>query len=120
VLHIEDDPSVARSVARALRLGGHEVVSVATREEALQQLEVHGLRPDVILTDFQLGVGITGDMVVGEIAARLRFKPPTIMLTGISDRHVKSSASCADRILAKPVDVIALLREIDDLLLKRA
>lgn len=119
VLHIEDDLSVARSVARALRLGGHEVVSVATRDEALQQLEVHGLRPDVILTDFQLGVGITGDMIVAEIAARLRFKPPTIMLTGISDPHVKNGTACADRIIAKPVDVTALLREIDDLLLKR-
>jgi CheY-like chemotaxis protein len=119
VLHIEDDPSVARSVARALRLGGHDVVSVATRDEALQQLQVHGLRPDLILTDFQLGVGVTGDMIVAEIAAQLRFRPPTIMLTGICDLQVPNGASCADRILAKPVDVTALLREIDELFLKR-
>ncbi len=33
VLHIEDDPSVARSMARLLRLKGYEVVSAATREE---------------------------------------------------------------------------------------
>lgn len=119
VLHIEDDPSVARSVARALRLGGHEVISVATRGEVLRELEVCGLRPDLILTDYQLGVGLTGDMIVAEIASMLQFKPPTIMLTGVSDRQVPNGVSIADRILAKPVDVTALLQEIDDLLLKQ-
>jgi CheY-like chemotaxis protein len=119
VLHIEDDPSVARSVARALRLGGHEVVSVATRGEVLRQLEVCGLRPDLILTDYQLGVGLTGDMLVAEIAALLQFKPPTIMLTGVSERQAPNGVSFADRILAKPVDINALLREIDDLVSKQ-
>ena len=59
VLHIEDDPSVARSMARVLRLEGCEVASAATRDEAMQQLERHGLRPDLILTDSQLRVGFT-------------------------------------------------------------
>jgi PAS domain S-box-containing protein len=113
VLHIEDDPSVARSMARVLRLEGYEVASAATRNEALQHLEVHGLRPDLILTDSQLRNGFTSDQIVAEIAARLLFKPPTIMLTGAGNQHVSQCRSFADRILAKPVDIKVLLREIE-------
>lgn len=45
VLHIEDDPSVAKSIARALRFAGVEVASAATREEAIDHVEVRGLVP---------------------------------------------------------------------------
>jgi CheY-like chemotaxis protein len=119
VLHIEDDPSVARSMARLLRLQGYEVASAATPDEAMQQLELHGLRPDLILTDSQLGMGLTGDEIVAAIEARLKFKPPTIMLTSVNAPPHEEAKSIADRILPKPVDIDVLLREIEDLLGKR-
>jgi signal transduction histidine kinase/CheY-like chemotaxis protein len=119
LLHIEDDPSVARSMAMLLRLEGYEVVSAASRDEALLHVEVHGLRPDCILCDFQLPMGFTGDAVVAEIAALLHFKPPTIMLTGdMADNHVETAKLVADRILAKPIDASLLIREIEALLSK--
>jgi PAS domain S-box-containing protein len=116
VLHIEDDPSVARSMARVLRLEGYEVASAATHDEAMQHLEVHGLRPDLILTDSQLRMGFTSDQIIAEIVARLQFKPPTIMLTGAASQQVEHAGSFADRILTKPVDIKVLLREIECLL----
>ncbi|HME38743.1 MAG TPA: response regulator [Steroidobacteraceae bacterium] len=116
MLLIEDDPSVARSIARLLRSNGYEVVSAAARDEALQHVEVHGLRPDMILTDFHLAAGIFGDEIVDEIAARLRYQPPTIMLTSIPGLCVDRVKSSVDRILAKPVDIHVLLGEIEDLL----
>jgi CheY-like chemotaxis protein len=116
VLHIEDDPSVARSMARLLRLQGYEVASAATRDEAMQQLELHGLRPDLILTDSHLGMGLTGDELVAAIEARLKFKPPTIMLTSVTGSQHEQAKSIADRILPKPVDIDVLLHEIEDLL----
>jgi CheY-like chemotaxis protein len=119
VLHIEDDPSVARSMARLLRLHGYEVATAATRDEAMQHLELHGLRPDLILTDSQLGMGLTGDELVAAIEARLKFKPPTIMLTSLTARQPEKGKSIADRILPKPVDIDVLLHEIEDLLGKR-
>jgi DNA-binding response OmpR family regulator len=80
-------------------------------------IEVHGLRPDLILCDFQLPMGITGDEIVTEIAKKLRFKPPTIMLTGdIAETHVEKARLIAERILPKPVDVVVLLHEIETLL----
>ncbi len=117
VLHIEDDPGVARSMAMLLRLEGYEVFSAATRDEALQHVEIHGLRPDLIMSDFQLPMGFRGDEIVAEIAARLGFKPPTIMLTGdTAHKHVERAKLIVDRILPKPVDVNLLLREIEALL----
>jgi two-component system, sensor histidine kinase len=117
VLHVEDDPGVARSMAMLLRLEGYDVTSAASRDEALQHIEYRGLRPDLILCDFQLPMGFTGDQIVAEIAAKLQFKPPTIMLTGdIADKHVEKAKLIAERILPKPVDIMVLLREIEILL----
>ena len=121
VLHIEDDPGVSRSMAMVLRLEGYEVISATSRDEALEQIEVHGLRPDLILSDFQLAMGFTGDEIVAEIAALLGVKPPTIILTGdLAERHVTKAMRVADRILPKPVDINLLLREFETLLGKRS
>ena len=117
VLHIEDDPGVARSTAMLLRIEGYKVVSAASREEALQQVTVHGLRPELILCDYQLPMGITGDEVVAEIAMLLPYRPPTIMLTGdISDQHVARAKKTVDRVLPKPVNMNLLLHEFETLL----
>jgi PAS domain S-box-containing protein len=120
VLHIEDDPGVARSMAMLLRLEGYEVIGAASRDEALEHIHAHGLRPDLILCDFQLPMGFTGDEIVAEIAAALKTRPPTIMLTGdIADRHVEMARLAADRILRKPVDIELLLMEMRRLLAEK-
>jgi CheY-like chemotaxis protein len=114
VLHIEDNLSVSRAIARVLRLKGYKVFSAATREEAIGHFDVHGWRPDVILADFQLARGSTSERIVAEIAARLGSKPPTIVLAGTMDLRTESAAkSFADRVLIKPVDFEVLLHELD-------
>lgn len=119
ILHIEDDPSVARSMARILRLRGFEVASAATHDEVIRHLAVDGFRPDLILTDFQLGLGFTAEKIVAEITAQFGFKPPTIMMTGIAGQNLDHARAFADRILAKPVDIHVLMREIAALLAAR-
>ena len=116
VLHIEDNPSVACAMARLLRLYGYEVVIAATRDEAIRHVAVNGLRPDLILTDYLLPDGITGDNVVAEVAALLRIKPPTIMLASVVADRDEKAKSTVDRIIAKPVEIDVLLREIESLL----
>jgi two-component system CheB/CheR fusion protein len=117
VLHIEDDPGVAKSMALLLRLEGYDVVSAASRDEAVEHVQDHGLRPDLILCDYQLPLGFTGDKIVAELAALLKLKPPTILLTGdVAHRHLESAKAMADRILPKPVEINLLLREMAALL----
>jgi CheY-like chemotaxis protein len=111
VFHIEDDPCVARAVARLLRLRGYQVISASSGHEAIQLVE-DGLIPDLILTDYCLPPQMTGDRVVIEIATRLGFKPPTILLTGVPG----IAASVADRCFLKPADMDAVVREIERLI----
>jgi PAS domain S-box-containing protein len=121
VLHIEDDPGVARSMAMLLRLEGYEVIGAASRDEAFELAAVDGVRPDLILSDLHLPMGVMGDDLVTDIAKILGMKPPTIILTGdINDRHVQKARLVADRIMPKPVDANLLLREIEGLLAERA
>jgi len=117
VLHIEDDPGVATSMAMLLRLEGYEVISAASRDEAIQHVDGNGLRPDFILCDYQLPMGYTGDEILAELGALLPHRPPTILLTGdIADKHLQKAKAMADRILPKPVDVNLLLHHMSALL----
>lgn len=58
VLHVDDDPAVARAIASMLRRAGYEVISVATAETARAEL-VKGAF-DVVVSDFNLGGAGTG------------------------------------------------------------
>jgi CheY-like chemotaxis protein len=111
ILHIEEHPSVARAMARLLRLHGYEVISAGSGDEAIQLIE-DGLIPDLILTDYCLPLQMTGDQVVIEIKTRLGFKPPTILLASAPG----ISASVADRVFSKPADMDAVVCEIERLL----
>lgn len=113
ILQIEDDIAIAKSMVMLLRLEGYEVTSAATAEAALRAIDGAHYRPDLIVTDYQLPGGTTGVEVVKTIAARLGFKPPTILLTGdISERLKEDAALVAERILPKPVDIDRLLSEL--------
>jgi len=82
----------------------------------VERLEASHGSTALILTDFELPNGFTGDKIVDEIAAHLRSSTPTIMLTsGTGDLHGKAKLD-VDRILAKPVDIKLLVREIELLL----
>jgi CheY-like chemotaxis protein len=115
VLHIEDDPSVARAIARVLRLEGYKVFSAASGDEAVKLVR-DGLLPDLILTDHDLSSEMTGYEVIIALAARLGFRPPTIMLTGGIDSRDDEIYPGVDRLLSKPADVNILLCEMGRLL----
>ena len=119
VLHVEDDPSVARAVARVLRIKGYEVTSAASGAEAVQVVE-NGLIPDVILTDYHLPFEMTGDQVVAEITTRLGFRPPTIILASVQYPDAEKVISVADRVFEKPADMLLVVHEIQHLLSARS
>jgi two-component system, chemotaxis family, CheB/CheR fusion protein len=115
VLHIEDDPGVAGAVARLLSIKGYELTSASSGADAVQAVD-NGLVPDVILADYNLPFGVTGDQVVTVIAARLGFRPPTIVLASVPSPNIEKVMAIADRVFQKPVDMLLVLREIERLL----
>ncbi|MDE2348010.1 MAG: PAS domain S-box protein [Gammaproteobacteria bacterium] len=117
VLHIEDDPGVAKAIGMLLRLEGYEVIGAASRDEAILRVDGEGLRPGLILCDYQLPMGNTGDAILREIKTFLPVMPPTILLTGdLADKHLEKVKGVVDMILPKPVDVNLLLRHMAELL----
>ncbi len=116
ILHIEDDPSVAASLKILLDLEGYTVRQADSAEQALQRVRDERLCPDLIITDYQLPHGVTGDEIVAKITAQLGHRPPTILLTGdISKQHLQAIGQSVDRILEKPADIEALLEAIETL-----
>jgi CheY-like chemotaxis protein len=118
ILHIEDDPGVARAVARLLSVLECEVTSAASGADAVQVV-AHGLIPEVILADYRLPFEITGDQVVAEIATRLGFRPVTIMLASSPPPNMEKVMSVVDRFFEKPADMLLVLRDIQELLMAR-
>jgi two-component system response regulator MprA len=117
ILVVDDDLAVSRSIDRALRLEGYEVVTVATGGEALEI--VSSSSPDALVLDLQLP-----DLDGLAVCRRIREAgndTPILMLTarhGIDDR-VQGLDAGADDYLVKPFALEELLARLRALLRRR-
>jgi len=116
VLVIEDDPEVRDLLVQLLREEGHRVAIAAEAAGALDFVAGGGLRPDVILADYNLPGGMTGLEVIAMIRERLDDKLPAIVLTGDISTETLRLVSAQDCIqLNKPVklpDLAALIQNL--------
>ena len=74
ILHVDDDQSVRESLAVLLQSDGYVVSSAASGTEAIQ-LASDGLRPDVLIMDFDLGQRMNGAEAAEQIHDLLRLLP---------------------------------------------
>lgn len=81
VLHVDDEEPVRKAMALVLSAHGYGVTSSEAGVDALQRV-AHGLRPDVLILDFDLGAGMNGAEVAQQLRRQLGYSPPIIMLTG--------------------------------------
>jgi two-component system OmpR family response regulator/two-component system copper resistance phosphate regulon response regulator CusR len=108
---IEDDPSIVRSVSRALREAGHECTCVADGDDAIRSKAI--LSSDLVVLDLMLP-GTPGL----EVLARSRaagVRTPVIVLTArnaVPDR-LAGFAAGADDYLVKPFAMDELLARIE-------
>jgi two-component system, OmpR family, response regulator MprA len=117
ILVVDDDLAVCRSIDRALRLEGYEVIIVATGHGALEAVMQHS--PDALVLDLQLP-----DLDGLQVCQRIREAgddTPILMLTardGIDDR-VQGLDAGADDYLVKPFALEELLARLRALLRRR-
>jgi two-component system response regulator MprA len=117
ILVVDDDLAVCRSIDRALRLEGYEVITVATGLQALEEVTLHA--PDALVLDLQLP-----DLDGLQVCRRIRDAgddTPILMLTarhGIDDR-VQGLDAGADDYLVKPFALEELLARLRALLRRR-
>jgi two-component system response regulator MprA len=117
ILVVDDDLAVCRSIDRALRLEGYEVITVASGHEALEAVTLNS--PDALVLDLQLP-----DLDGLQVCRRIREAgddTPILMLTarhGIDDR-VQGLDAGADDYLVKPFALEELLARLRALLRRR-
>jgi len=113
VLAIEDEASVRIALGRLLKLRGVDATIVATATEALTLVSEHGLRPDVLLSDYNLRGSQDGMEAIKHLRAALGWKVPAVVITGdIRSETAASISSQGVSVLIKPFSGDELLEAL--------
>jgi two-component system phosphate regulon response regulator PhoB len=111
VLVVEDDPSIRALVADLLVGEGYAVLQAADGRQGLRMAQEHA--PSVIMVD-QMLPGLTGLEVLEQLhAQRTTRHIPVILVSGLP--RSLAADHRADRVLAKPFDIDALLAHVENL-----
>ncbi|MEM6339574.1 MAG: PAS-domain containing protein [Pseudomonadota bacterium] len=104
VLLVENDTTLANAISIMLESWGVDVIHAQSGEEALAILSEIDLRPDAMLLDYQLGNGINGVDLYGEI--ELHFGAiPTRIISADRKRIIRQMCAAAGlEIINKPID----------------
>jgi len=119
ILVVEDDPEVRELLEIILKDDGHHTMTASDGIMALDMVARGGVRPDLILADFNLPNGLDGLQLTAELREKLHFETPVIILTGdISTGTLREIAlqNCVQ--LNKPVKATELIQVIQGLLPK--
>jgi PAS domain S-box-containing protein len=106
---VEDNDDLRRSLTLALQSDGHEVIAATTPQGLIDGL--NGDAPDVVISDYRLGAGLTGYNVISLARATFGNHLPVLIITG--DTHPGLIRSMADRgiaVMHKPLQLDELQR----------
>ena len=103
VLAVEDEASVRSALGRLLKTRGVDATIVATAAEALTLVREQGLRPDVLLCDYNLRGSGDGIETIGHLRAILGGNIPAVVMTGDTRSQTVDSISAQGvSVLIKP------------------
>jgi len=115
ILLVEDDPDVRDLLAQSLNAAGYRVSVAANGAAAADLMRTGSVRPELVVTDYNLPNGQSGVEVIFDIRKQVHARIPAIVLTG--DISTRTLADIADRDcvqLSKPVSLAALLAVITE------
>ena len=113
ILVIEDESSVRRALDTFLRSEGLSVQCVASGNEALTLVTKMGMRPDFVISDYNLPGKMNGVESIEALRVALAWKIPGVVLTGdIRSQVSKSIATYGLAVAPKPFDADELLQLI--------
>ena len=117
ILIVEDDPSVRESLEFLLRIEGYRTTAAADGEAAVQLVTSGGMRPDLIIVDYNLPRGLTGLQVMTRLRERLGGDVPSLVLTGdISTDSLREIGRHGYTARSKPIAADELTRLVGTLL----
>jgi CheY-like chemotaxis protein/anti-sigma regulatory factor (Ser/Thr protein kinase) len=111
LLLIEDDSFVRAAMESLLRSEGIRTISAATGNEALALVTEKGIRPDVVVSDFNLPGSMNGVATVTALRATLAWRIPAVILTGdIRSQVIDAIAEHDVSVAIKPLKAEAFIR----------
>ncbi len=112
VLVVEDEVLIRMFVRDLLAEMGFECAEAADASEALALLEGDsGWRPDILVTDYNLGPGANGAVLAAEAMRRLP-SLGVVYATGSPDRFANRLLGPRERLVPKPFAAVELLRAV--------
>ena len=113
VLLVENDPQLRRAMTVLMESWGVSVLEAENADTALDLLQDLEITPDALLLDYQLGAGLTGTQLFGEITQRMGRLPCAIVSADRSPALAEACAALDIELLSKPVDRHRLGRFFD-------
>jgi two-component system nitrogen regulation response regulator GlnG len=119
ILVVDDEPQVARGLARNLTRAGARATVASSVAQALQQLE-RGAAWDIVLVDQMLPDGDGIDVL--DWIERRQAKPAVVVISAnpLSAQHTLLLQACGAVLLPKPFDADDLARALSEALAARA
>jgi two-component system, chemotaxis family, CheB/CheR fusion protein len=119
ILIVEDDHEVRKLLALFLEEDGYRAISASDGVEALKLVKREAIRPDLILSDYNLPGGLNGLQVIAKLRETLHHEIPALILTGdISTATLRDIAQQNCVQLNKPMKLNELMSIIHRLLAK--
>jgi two-component system CheB/CheR fusion protein len=113
ILVVEDDPSVRDMLALLLEAEGYRTTTAEDGRKALELAERGAIRPDLVVADYNLPLGLNGLQVVSGLREALGHEIPAVILTGdISTSALREIAQGGHLHLNKPVKAGELMELI--------
>jgi len=117
IMIVDDEHDVLHALSNLLQVWGHRVYAGTSAVIACQrhaESSHRGAAPvDLILTDYRLGEGQTGEDAIRQIRYYLSRQAPALIITGdTSPARIREAAASGNRLLHKPLDTDQLREAI--------
>lgn len=117
VLIIDDETDILDGMMHVLTSHGCVPVTAKTAAEAIEKLTNNDLVPSMIVADYRLQNGKTGDMAIELVREEFNSEIPAIIVTGdTSADRLKEATMSGFRLLHKPVQTDELISELSSML----
>jgi len=116
VLVIDDDAEILDGMRHVLRAHGCNPIAALSATEAIELLSESDLVPSMIVADYRLENGQTGDVAIQLVREEFNTDIPAIIVTGdTSADRLKEATNSGFRLLHKPVQPDELLSVISSI-----
>lgn len=120
IVVIDDDALVLEGMGGILRSWGCRVFTAKSEAEVLGQLQTLELKPDLIISDYQLAGGMTGVGAIDHLRAALGDTIPAFLITGdTTPERLRDAGAAGYLLLHKPVPPMALRAMLNRLLTRQ-